>query len=508
MPYKIKQIDIQTSHFEIVMHIDDAKDMGLRSADRVKVLCKDKSAVSVIDTTSSVVEKGEVGLYRGVFKHLGVADGDVVKIYPTKRPASIEHIKKKLNGGELTKDEVYEIIDDISNGNLSDVEISAYVCSTYSHGMNMRETEDLTRAMVESGDKLEFEGNQPVMDFHSVGGAPGNKITLIVVPIIMASGLLIPKTSSRAISSACGTADILETICRVDLSLEEIKKQTLEIGGTIAWGGAVNIAPADDIIIRAEYPLSIDPYPQVLASVMAKKVAGGANYLVMDIPTGSETKVPDIEYGRKYARDFIELGERLGIKVECALTFGGQPIGNAIGPSIEIKEALECLEGKEVPNSLLSKATNIAGIVLEQGHVAAPGKGREAALELIKSGKALEKWKQLLKAQGGDPSLTSETIKLGEHFVDIMAPADGYVQKVHNKTVVKIVRAAGAPHEKGAGMYLFAKEGDKAVEGEPLYRIYSDTEAKLNMAKTFAQEHPPVEIEGMILERVPSYREI
>jgi AMP phosphorylase len=508
MAYKVKFFDIHTPHFSLLMHEKDAADLGLRKADRVKVMSKECSAVAIMDSTETLVTHGEVGIFENLYKHLCLSgDNDMVKIYPASRPKSVEFIKKKMNGEELSTDEINTIIHDITEGNLSDIELSAYVTAVYITGMNMRETEDVTRAMMDSGEKIEFEG-QTIFDFHSVGGAPGNKITLIVVPIVAAAGLKCPKTSSRAISSACGTADILETICRVDLSISEIKKQTAEVGGTIAWGGAVNIAPADDIIIKVEYPLSIDPYPQVLASVMAKKAAGGAQYLVMDIPTGAETKVPDIEYARKYAQDFIDLGRRLGITVECAITYGGQPIGNTIGPAIEIKEALECMEGKEVPNSLLSKATNMAGIILEQGRVALPGKGKEKALGIINDGSALKKFQEIVAAQGGDGTITSDKMELGKHTHDVIAERDGYVHRIFNKRIVKIVRAAGAPSEKGAGLYLFGKEGDKMEKGKPLFRIYSDTEAKLNMAKTVAMELPPIEMEGMILERVPSYRTV
>jgi len=507
MSYKVKPIDINASHVSVIMNAEDANGLGLSRTDRVKVMARDRSIVAILDSTRTIVEPGEVAIFKNTYDSLALKEGDQVKIFPTEKPKSVEYIKKKMMGDELSTKEINLIIKDISDNNLSDIELSAYVTAIMIRDMNMREVEDLTRAMVESGTRLDFD-NKPIFDFHSVGGVPGNKITLIIVPIVAAAGLLIPKTSSRAISSACGTADILEAICRVDLSIEEIKSQTESIGGTIAWGGAVNIAPADDIIIHAEYPLGIDPYPQVLASVMAKKVAGGAKFLVMDIPIGEESKVRDKEYGRRYARDFIDLGHRFGIKVECAITYGDQPVGNAIGPTLEIKEALECLEGHDGPKSLLSKSLSLAGIILEMGSVALPGQGAQVAKRILDSGAALKKFREIIKAQGGDGEISSSKIMLGQFYEDILAPQDGYIHRIFNRRIVKIVRAAGSPFEKGAGLYLYGKQGDKIEKGKPIFRIYSDSQSKLNTAKAVALEYPPLDIEGMLLERIPNIHTI
>ena len=239
MSYKVKPIDVNASHESVIMNVEDANALGVSRTDRVKVMARDKSIVAILDSTRTIVEPGEVAIFKNIYDSLALKEGDQVKIFPTEKPKSVEYIKKKMMGDELSTKEINLIIKDISDNNLSDIELSAYVTA-----IMIRDTatvtvtiKNLTRAMVESGSKLDFD-NKPIFDFHSVGGVPGNKITLIIVPIVAAAGLLIPKTSSRAISSACGTADILEAICRVDLSIEEIKNQTESIGGTIAWGGA------------------------------------------------------------------------------------------------------------------------------------------------------------------------------------------------------------------------------------------------------------------------------
>ena len=248
-----------------------------------------------------------------------------------------------------------------------------------------------------------------------------------------AAGLLIPKTSSRAITGAGGSADLMEILCPVSFRADEIKKITTKVGGCLVWGGATNIAPADDKIISVEYPLSIDPRSQLLASVMAKKYAVGADTMVLDIPTGQETKIATIQEGRKMARDFMELGDRLGMKVECVLSYGSSPIGRAIGGGLEVREAMLLLEKNEGPRSLVEKTIAISGMLLEMGGVAAKNDGARMASEIVKSGKALKKFKEIIEAQGGDPNVTSDTVPVGDKVATVLSPQDGYITEISNK---------------------------------------------------------------------------
>ncbi len=502
--YKVKLIDICAGEFTVILNEQDAIELGVRSLDRVKVSGPKKTIAAIVETSDTVVERGEVGLLQIGYATLELEEGQRVDIIPTTRPESVDYIKKKMRGEELTQEEIRAVVKDIVDRNLSDIELSAYVTSTYINGMDIREITDLTKAMVETGETIEFDRG-PIFDFHSIGGVPGNKVTLLIVPIVAAAGLIMPKTSSRAISSACGTADIFEVLANVTLSPHQIKSISEKIGGVIAWGGGVNIAPADDLIIRAEYPLAIDPYSQVIASVMAKKKAVGADYFLLDIPIGEHTKVPDEKLARKYARDFIELGERLNMKVECAITYGGQPIGRAIGPALEAKEALMALEGKEVSSSVMEKACGLSGILLEMGGVV-HGSGKEYAKKLVREGEALKKIKEIIKAQNGDPNVTSNEVKVGEYKIDVSTKVGGYIAQIHNKHLFSVARAAGAPHDKGAGVFLNKKKGDKIEKGDVLFTIYADNNRKLDHARSVAQRLSPIYVEGMVLERIPAHR--
>jgi AMP phosphorylase len=505
--FRVRLINMDAGENTVVMHRDDARLWGLHSQDRIKVARGGRSVTAIIHTTKDpeMLEPGELGALRRVRKAMELSDGDEVKVFLTGRPESVAFIKKKLRGEELSLDEIRAIIRDMVNHNLSDIEATAYVTGIYTRGLTMEETRDLTLAMVETGETIEFDRG-PIFDYHSIGGSPGNKVTLLVVPLVAAAGLLIPKTCSRAISSANGTADILESICNVTFTGEQIKEISQRVGGIIAWGGGVNLAPADDLIIKIEYPLALDPYNQLLASVMAKKKAVGANYLLIDIPMGPGTKVETEELARRYANDFIHLGKLLDIKVEAVVTYGGQPVGHAIGPALETREALQILEGSETPNSVLEKSCGLAGIIFEMAGLT--DDGFAMARELLSSGKALAKFREIIEAQGGKPNISSADVPIGEYYQPIRAPSDGYVDAIDNKAIVRIAREAGAPNDKGAGVLLNKKTGRKAQKDDVLYTVYSSNERRLQRAVELSNSLKPIHLEGMLLERIGALKRL
>ncbi|HEY9204569.1 MAG TPA: AMP phosphorylase [Candidatus Methanoperedens sp.] len=503
MELKVQPLKIKAGKFKIVLNPEDAREIGVREGDRVQL--KDHSYLTAVVETGDMISKGTVGVYQECCEKLGEICPIAVNIIPTSRPSSIGFIKKMMDRQKLTQEEIYQIVQDIVRDNLTEIEMSAFVTTSYIHGLTTDEIEWLTRAMIDTGEKIEFD-THPIMDKHSIGGVPGNKISLLVVPIVAANGLLIPKTSSRAITGAAGTADLMEVLAPVEFPADEIKSITEKVGGVIAWGGATNIAPADDKLIRSEYPLSIDPRCQLLASIMAKKGAVGADCVVIDIPTGAGTKVPSIQEGKKLARELIELGERLGMSVECAMTYGASPVGRTVGPAIEVREALKVLETMQGPNSLIEKSTALAGILLEMGGAAAKGHGKEQALETLRSGRALNKLKEMIEAQGGSPKITHSDIQPGEHRAELASPADGYVIEFDNKRIVEIARIAGAPIDKGAGVWIHKKKGEMVKKGEPLITIFADKGWKLTNALKSAEKDFPLIVEGMVLERVQTFR--
>ena len=506
MKLAVRLVDIAARG--VLLHLQDSKSLGIFPGDRVEIINQSTglSLADYVETTSSLIDQGTIGIYRQTNQQLQVREGDPVEVRIADRPVSLDYIRKKMDGERLSREEIAIIVSDIVHDNLSPSEVTAFVIGSYINQLDIDEIESLTRSMVETGDKIEFHTG-PIVDKHSIGGVPGNKITFLVVPIIAAAGLLIPKTSSRAITGAGGTADLMEVLAPVEFSAAEVQQMTQKVGGVIVWGGATNIAPADDKIILQEYPFKIDQIGQMIASVMAKKFAVGAHVVAIDIPVGKHCKVHSIPEGRKLAQQFIEIGERLGMRIECALTYGDAPVGRAIGPALEVREALAILEGAESPNSLIQKSTVIAGIAFELAGKANRGEGGDLALEILKSGKALKKMKEIIAIQGGDPNISSESITIGEFSHIIKADIDGYVIELNNKSLITIARMAGAPNDHGAGLYIHAKPGTRLKRGDPIFTLYAERKWRLEKALETARTLRPVVVEGMLMDRVPGQRE-
>ena len=505
MKLAVRLVDIAARG--VLLHQQDAKSLGVFPGDRVEITnpLSGLSIADYVETTSTLIKQGKLGIYHQSNEQLQVSDGASVEVRVADRPISLDYIRKKMDGDHLSREEINMIVSDIVSDTLTPSEITAFVISSYINNFDIDEVEYLTRSMVETGDKLDFHTG-PIVDKHSIGGVPGNKITFLVVPIIAASGLLIPKTSSRAITGAGGSADLMEVLAPVEFSAAEVQQMTQKIGGVIVWGGATNIAPADDKIIIQEYPFKIDQVGQMVASVMAKKYAVGANVVAIDIPVGKYCKVHSIPEGRKLAQLFIDIGERLGMRVECALTYGDAPVGRAIGPALEVKEALAILEGSETPNSLIQKSIVIAGIAFELAGKANRGEGSDLALEILKSGKALKKMKEIIAIQGGNSEITSDMIQLGEFSHIVRADQEGYVVDMNNQSLISIARAAGAPNDHGAGIYMHAKPGTRLNPGDPIFTLYAERKWRLEKSLSTARTLRPVMVEGMLIDRVPNQR--
>lgn len=492
----VKEYDLDASEPSVVIHDDDCIQLGVKVHDRVKIN-SGEVWVSLVGNSDTIVERGQILIPNIYLKRYNLKNGDVVDVVHSPKPDSVIYIRKKMDNKALTKEEIYAIVNDILDAKLSNIEVSAWLTSLYINGMDMDEISHFTNAMVDTGDRIEFE-RQPVFDFHSVGGVPGNKVTPIVVSIVAAAGLMLPKTSSRAISSACGTSDFVETFCEVELSAERVKEISEEVGAVFAWGGSMNLAPVDDIVIKVENPLGINPRAQMLASIMSKKLAIGATHLLMDIPMGAGTKIPTMDVARAYVRDFTELGHKLGMHVECAITYADQPVGQAVGPNLEARECIRVLEGDNHPGSVVEKACALAGMILEMGGIP---NGADKAKELLESGAALKKFREIVAAQGGNYDIKSSDLAPGEFSQDILATKAGFVHSIDNKAIVQVAKAAGSPTDKGAGLLIFKKRGQRVEKGDVILRIHADNEAKCIRAKELALRYGPIHIEGMLIEK-------
>lgn len=406
---------------------------------------------------------------------------------------ALEAIRKKLVGGKLNYKEIYAVMDQISKDRLGDILTTYFAASGYSKGFTNEELYFLTRAMVETGQQLHFRGI--VADKHSIGGMPGTRTTLVVVPIIAATGFQIPKSSSRAITTPGGTADVMEVLSSVEFTKEQIYRIVKEVGGCIVWGGTFNIAPADDEIIRVEEPLLFESYDKIVVSIMAKKIAFGATHVVVDIPYGPTMKVRREIDAELLKKKFEYVAHKFKIMLRCVLHKTDEPAGRGIGPLLEAKEALQVLEQKITRSlPLQERSLNLAGILLDlclldkdkvlQNEIKEKfGNGREWARHILESGEAHAKMQQIIKAQGGNGDVTSDSLHPARHRLEIQAARSGCVLEINNKNLTIIARILGAPSVKNAGIYLDKIIGEKVAKHETIITFYSNSAHSLKEAK-------------------------
>jgi len=417
-----------------------------------------------------------------------------------EKELALEGIRKKLVGKRLNYKEIYAIMDQITEDKLGDVLTTYFVASGYSQGFSSEEIFYLTRAMVETGETLHFRG--VVADKHSIGGSPGTRTTLIVVPIVAAAGFKIPKSSSRAITSPAGTADCMEVLCRVDLDKEKIYKIVEEVGGCIVWGGSFKIAPADDEIIKIEAPILFESYDKIIVSVMAKKIAFGSNHIVIDLPYGETAKVHRVEDAIILKEKFKKIAEKFNQEIKVYVHKQDEPLGRGVGALLETKDALKVLEQKEDrPLELEERALELSSILLSMCLAdASDGKKREIkekyasvkdwTKDLLVSGVALAKFQEIVKAQGGKTKANSDLLIPGSAQKNISAKKSGRIVSVNNKNITIISKILGAPADKLAGIYLYKRIGEKVEKGEDLLTLYSNTEYNLKEALDSVESFP------------------
>ncbi len=488
---RLRKIQIDTYKENVAFMRHDCPlcaSQGFNSQTKIEIVGSGKSIVAVLNIVSEpFLKEGEIGLSSYTFNQLNLPEGSEVWIRHPTPLHSFEYVKRKLDGQMFDEGELREIINDIVAGRYSKIELTAFVLACTQNNLSREEVVWLTNVMVETGERIDWDhksaGGQAevIVDKHSIGGVPGNRVTMVVVPIVAAFGLKIPKTSSRAITSPCGTADAMEALAEVDLPLSRMKEIVSQENGCIAWGGAVDLSPADDIIIQVERPLSLDSEGQMVASILSKKKSAGSTHILLDLPLGPTSKLRSRQKALHLQRTFEYVGEQLGMYVECLITSGVEPIGYGVGPSLEARDVLRVLEGhREAPQDLREKSLQIAGHILEFQQEVRAGKGYELAQEILDSGKAHEKMQALIRAQGGPKSLREANF----HY-DVLAENDSTVAAFDNYHVGRLAKLTGAPKDKSAGVYLFKKVGQHCEQGEPLLRIYAETEEELSFAKDY-----------------------
>lgn len=442
------------------------------------------AVLNVVDD-ENIVRHCEVGLSEQAFDQLQMGEGNPVRVAQAEKPSSMEAVRGKISGERLTLKDFQQITTDITAHRYSRMEMAAFLVATGQNNLDREEVLHLTRAMTESGARLDWK-DSPVVDKHCIGGIPGNRTSMLVTPIVAAHGMLMPKTSSRAITSPAGTADTMEVLAKVELSPSELHDIVRKQHACLAWGGTAHLAPADDILISVERPLGIDSQGQMVASILSKKLAAGSTHLLIDIPVGPSAKVRHMREAQQLRKLFEYSGDRLGIYLEVMITDGSEPIGRGIGPVLEARDVMQVLHNDpDAPADLRQKSLRLAGRLLEFDPDVRGGYGYSIARDILDSGRALKKMKAIIEAQGQQ----MKAFKPGKLQYDVCAHKTGVVTTIDNYQIAKLASLAGAPIDKGAGVDLLKKLGDPVEKGEPLYRVYAEYNSDFKFAQELSEKN-------------------
>lgn len=488
---RLRRAGIDTYQAAVIfMRADNAvcRSEGFEAQSRVEIRRNEHRLIATLNVVSEAagwLAADEAALSESAWRHLDAHEGDTVELRHPDPIESLSALRAKVYGRTLVEPDIAGIVRDIAAGRYSELELAAFVTACAGDRLSRDETVALTRAMVEVGERLSW-ARHPVMDKHCIGGLPGNRTTLIVVPIVAACGLTIPKTSSRAITSPAGTADTMETLAPVDLSLAQMRSVVEREGGCIAWGGSVRLSPADDVLIRVERPLDFDSEGQLVASVLSKKLAAGSTHAVIDIPVGPTAKVRTEAAARELAGRLTDVGAVLGLQVSTVLTDGSQPVGCGIGPALEARDVLAVLQNRPgAPESLRSRSLDLAGAVLELAGAAAAGSGRARAEATLVEGSAWRKFQAIVEAQGGmrEPPVS-------RFHRPWPSRSSGSVSSIDNRKLSRLAKLAGAPRSPAAGLDLHVRVGDRIVAGQPLFTLHADSAGEIAFALDYLEDHP------------------
>lgn len=412
----------------------------------------------------------------------------------------VDIIDKKKQGKELSKEEINYFISSLTDKSMPDYQASAWLMAVWFQGMSEEETANLTEAIINSGETIHFGAlSKKIVDKHSTGGV-GDKVTITLIPLLAAAGIPIAKLSGKGLGHTGGTIDKLESIpgFSTTLTLDDMHKQVEEIGVAIGQQ-TQNLTPADGMLYALrDVTATIDSMPLIASSVVSKKIASGADNIILDVKYGSGAFMKTPEDAEKLAQLMVNIGKILNKSITAVVTSMKEPLGRAVGNALEIIESMEFLKGNIVTGDIAELTYDFGVIALLQtGRFIDKDTARDYLKELIHSGKAIEKFKELIEAQGGDSSVINDYSKLPQanHKIEVKAETDGYVENIDAYKVAYGCKLLGAGREKktdsidySVGVYLNKKTGEKVTSRDILYTIYANDGEKAEECKKYCNE--------------------
>ena len=488
---RLKRLGIDTYQEPVIFLSRDSpvcRAEGWMAQSRIAVARDGTTIIATLNmVTDTLLAPDEGALSEIAWTRIGAREGDLVQLSHAPPVESLSVVRARAYGEPADAASIDAVVRDIVAGLYSDIDLAAFVTAFAGANATPDEAIALARSMVDTGERL-YWGHAPIVDKHCVGGLPGNRTSIIVVPIVAACGLTIPKTSSRAITSPAGTADAMETLAPVDLDLPAMRRVVEREGACITWGGRVRLAPADDIIISVERPLDFYSHTQVVASVLSKKLAAGSTHVVIDIPVGPTAKVRSADEAAAMEKLIGAVSSALGLAACVVRSDGTQPVGRGVGPALEARDALAVLQrASGAPRDLRERALVLAGTVLELGGVADAGAGCERARAALDDGTALAKFEAICAAQGG--MRTPPRAPFTETF---RATRHGRIGSVDNHRLARLAKLAGAPRAPSAGLEILVGIGDAVAPDQPLITLHAESPGELDYAARYLRANPDI----------------
>jgi len=481
---KVRRLKLFTQAEAVVLMRSDCpicQSEGLNAKARVLLSAGVRDVVATLyQVDNNWLKTNEAGLSEAACKRLKVKDGDILHVDRAPAVKSLSDVRRRIYGNRLDSEAFGAIIGDIAGGRYVDIYLATFIAACSAFPLDQAEITHLTRAMVDAGERLSWD-SEIILDKHCVGGLPGNRTTPIVVAILASLGFTVPKTSSRAITSPAGTADTMETLAPVDLDLAQMRSVVETQGACLAWGGAVSLSPADDILIRIERALDIDTEGQLIASVLSKKIAAGATHVVLDLPVGPTAKIRTQQAAEMLAGHLSKVASEFGLKTSCLFTDGSQPVGYGIGPALEARDVLAVLQNApKAPPDLRERALVLAGAAIELAGRVSSG-GVKLATEALEDGSAWAKFQAICEAQGG-----LRTPPIARHTHVWTAQYGGVLTSIDNRKISRLAKLAGAPNRKAAGIEMHVRLDDAIEPGQPLFTLHAEAAGELEYALEYA----------------------
>ena len=490
LPLPVKNADT----FTAVLNEEQALGFGITASDKITITKQNGEKLVTNVAVSSKVPAWDLGVYENVIERFPLEKDEVVAIEVAESSSiANEAIRKKMKWETITYDEMYAIIKDISEWKLSEIMMTYYVASSFFYPTTDEEMYQTAKAMAECGVMFKYPKWEIVADKHCIGWVPWNETTMIAIPLLASLGIKMPKNFSKAITSPAATGECVNVLMDINFDKAWIERLIEENNCCLVWWGGLDLAPADDKLIKVQYPLAMQSRAKVVSSIMAKKYAMWVTHSVIDIPVGPTAKVTTMEEALDWKQKFEYVGKKLWMKMTVQITPANEVIWNGVWAVLQVREVLRVLQQHEKrPLDLEAKAIFLASKIIE---IVGLAKGKKDAERIAR--KQLESWEarkmmqKIIKAQNGrNPDIRSEDLKPWIFTKEILADCDGKIKKVDLHNVNHIARRLGCPAIDEAGIYISKRLGDKVKKWDVLFTMYSTSEAKIDLALQQNEEKP------------------